>query len=472
MKPITYGDPYSDQAGEIERRRRLAEMLQQESSAPMDTNRMAGGWVVPISPFEGLAKAAKGIAGGYHENRARELAKELREKQQQDRSADMTSLAAMLRGRDSVPASSENIVDEQANGGMGAPATIEAPAVPARPGGQIDPAMVGNMRTPDMQNMAMQMWAEQMKKENAPPKYHVVGGSLVPEPRPGQYGPIAPAFTAPKYHTVGGNLVPEPSLGAPGGTPVKPIYSAPEKDEAAKFKAILEGAGIDPESQQGKKLFMSLATKTATHQPPTQVSVSTERGYGQHFAGKVADQDVGLLDAARKAPELATRSNSIKETLASGKVITGAGADYRLALGKALNLVGASDAETIANTETLSTSLARNTLDAIKASGLGSGSGFSNADRDFLEKAAGGKINLEAATIGRLADLSHRAAEQSALSWNKRVKDIPESALGGTGIKRDPIVVPPLFGSKRKQPINDETQRLLDMYDPQGGRGR
>lgn len=192
-------------------------------------------------------------------------------------------------------------------------------------------------------------------------------------------------------------------------------------------------------------------------------NAAPSKKFGEVFATKVAERDVDLLDAARKAPELATRANQVKQVIDSGKVITGAGADYRLALGKALNLVGASDPETIANTETLAVNLARNTLDAIKASGLGSGSGFSNADRDFLEKAAGGKINLEAATISRLADLSHRAARLSAEAWNTRVKDIPDSALEGTGIRRDPITVSPLFGAKPggRVQLSPEVEKFL-----------
>ncbi|MDO8703312.1 MAG: hypothetical protein Q7J84_00050, partial [Sulfuricaulis sp.] len=78
--------------------------------------------------------------------------------------SDMGALASMLRG---TPASSEQIVDEQAQGGMGAPATINAPA---RPGGQIDPSMLGQLRTPEMQNTGMQMFLQQMARENAPPE--------------------------------------------------------------------------------------------------------------------------------------------------------------------------------------------------------------------------------------------------------------------------------------------------------------
>ena len=198
-----------------------------------------------------------------------------------------------------------------------------------------------------------------------------------------------------------------------------------------------------------------------------QINVGTEKRYSEAFAGKVADADISMRDAAIKAPDLADRANRVREVLVSGKVITGAGADYRLALGKALNLVGATDAETVSNTESLATSLAQNTLDAIKASGLGAGSGFSNADRDFLEKAVGGKITLEAKTIEKLAELSHRAAAKPAERWNTRVRGIPASALEGTGIGTEPVIVPPLLTPKRKSdllPSGRSRSEILKAY--------
>lgn len=226
----------------------------------------------------------------------------------------------------------------------------------------------------------------------------------------------------------------------------KEIASNPKMQTPHNGYLVPDGRGgwkIDP-GLYAAELQLKATGATKVNVP---VTMSTEKKYGEQFAGKVAESDSAMLDAATKSPELADRSNRIKQVLASGKVITGYGADYRLALGKALGLGGASDGETIQNTETLSADLARNTLDAIKASGLGSGNGFSNADRDFLNKAAGGLITFEAGTLSRLADLSHRAATLSADKWNKRVKMIPGTALDGTGVSRDPIAVAPLFGN-------------------------
>jgi hypothetical protein len=87
--------------------------------------------------------------------------------------------------------------------------------------------------------------------------------------------------------------------------------------------------------------------------------------------------------------------------------------------------------------------LAETTLGAIKSSNLGAGQGFTNADRDFLEKAKAGQLSYDAKSLTELARLSRLAAEKSADSWNTRVKQIPASALEGTGISTNPVVVPP-----------------------------
>jgi hypothetical protein len=177
------------------------------------------------------------------------------------------------------------------------------------------------------------------------------------------------------------------------------------------------------------------------------VGLSTEKKYGEQFAGNVAKADVDLKDAAERAPEAANTANRILELLQSGQVITGSAANIKLQMSKFLRLGGGSESEAITNTEVLLSSLADSTLGAIKSSGLGSGQGFTNSDRDFLERAKAGQITYEAASLKRLAKLAHTAAAATAGKWNKRSKTIPKSALEGTGISTENIEVPPLLKS-------------------------
>jgi hypothetical protein len=184
------------------------------------------------------------------------------------------------------------------------------------------------------------------------------------------------------------------------------------------------------------------------NKPLTTVSMSTEKNYGEAFSKQVAAADSSMRDAAIAAPDLIERAQRVQQVLATTETITGTGAEFRLQAAKALKLAGLADSDAIENTEALSADLASTTLDAIKASGLGSGSGFSNADREFLEKAKGGKITLEKGSLLRLAQLAERASQKAIEKWNKRVKEIPDSALAGTGISKEPMAIPAPKGWK------------------------
>jgi hypothetical protein len=187
------------------------------------------------------------------------------------------------------------------------------------------------------------------------------------------------------------------------------------------------------------------------------VSVSTEKKFGEKFAGNIADKDAALLEAAERAPEAANTANRVLGLLSSGQVITGAGANIKLQLAKWLRVAGGNENETIANTEALLSSLADTTLGSIKSSGLGSGQGFTDKDREFLERAKAGQITYDARSLKYLAELSHKAAEATTNKWNKRSKAIPKSAIEGTGISTEDIRVPPLYksGGSDKTPLKN-----------------
>ena len=215
-------------------------------------------------------------------------------------------------------------------------------------------------------------------------------------------------------------------------------------------RAALLAANVPPTDPRVKELN-AMILKETTHAPAasTQVNVSqsTEKKFGEVFGTKVAERDVGLLDTATKAPDLAANANRVLGILSQGNVFTGTAADMKLNMARALNLAGADNNEKISNTELLLSGLARQTLGAVKTSGLGTGQGFTDKDLKFLQDVEGGRITMNAQTIQRLAELSHSAAEKSAATWNKRVNEIPKTALEGTGLSTEPIVVPKRFGA-------------------------
>lgn len=164
------------------------------------------------------------------------------------------------------------------------------------------------------------------------------------------------------------------------------------------------------------------------------VSVIAAKGdtsYTEAWNKELAQDDIALKRAADKAPELARRADRMDAALRSGKVITGVGAPFFLNVAKVLNTVGGSDSETIANTEVLFSDLARNTLDQIQSSGLGSGNGFSNNDLKFLERAVGGDPSMSNGGMQQLVALSRRAAQLSAQRWAERKAERDRSGIQG-----------------------------------------
>lgn len=200
---------------------------------------------------------------------------------------------------------------------------------------------------------------------------------------------------------------------------------------------------------ENKRLIKVLEGQIAASEkgkaPTFNVGLSTEKGYGEKFAGGIANKDVALMEAAERAPEAANTANRILGLLQSGQVITGSAANIKLQMSKFLRLGGGSESEAITNTEVLLSSLADSTLGAIKSSGLGSGQGFTDKDREFLERAKAGQITYEATSLKRLAELAHKAAAATADKWNKRSKTIPKSAIEGTGISTESVTVPPIL---------------------------
>jgi hypothetical protein len=93
---------YSAQQADIERQRRVAEMLQQQSMEPLQTNQTAGGFVIPVSPYAGLAKALQGYAGMAGQRKATEREAALAQSLAGNRQAD---LQQFMRLRDGTPES-------------------------------------------------------------------------------------------------------------------------------------------------------------------------------------------------------------------------------------------------------------------------------------------------------------------------------------------------------------------------------
>jgi hypothetical protein len=191
---------------------------------------------------------------------------------------------------------------------------------------------------------------------------------------------------------------------------------------------------------------------------PVTVGGKTETKYGESFASDIAAQDVKLRDAAQSAPSQLETIQSSRAVLEQGKVFTGAFANTRLRLaaaGQALGVAGKDTEEIVTNTQRLFANRAKATLDSVKASGLGAGQGFTDKDREFLEKAVLGNIEFTAEALKRQLDIEEKVARGSVNKWNTRIKQIPQSVVQATGIT--PVELPTTPPAPQAQPASQPT---------------
>jgi hypothetical protein len=129
MPNVDLFSPYTQEQAAIDRRRKMAELLQQQSMQPMDTNQTAGGWVIPTSPFASLAKLLQGYSAGAGMNAADAQQNALGQKY---KTASDTALAqAFAAGSGSperAPIQDPQELQQQADQGSPAPPNIPAQA--------------------------------------------------------------------------------------------------------------------------------------------------------------------------------------------------------------------------------------------------------------------------------------------------------------------------------------------------------
>ena len=241
---------------------------------------------------------------------------------------------------------------------------------------------------------------------------------------------------------------------APGASLVdrdtlKPVFTAPK--ETSLPAAIQEYQFAVQQGYKGSFNDWDMARKRASG-TNVNVGVNTDKSYFGNVAEGLAKVDVGAIDAGRSAPERIASARRVKEVLATNP-ITGTGAEARLGLNRALATAGLIDGTNVANTEVLASTLASQTLDAIKTSGLGSGQGFTDKDRAFLERAKSGNIEMTPQALGILADLNERAAVASIRRANSVIGKLRQSPQAGAmGQALDPIPEPPVPPVVRRQP--------------------
>ncbi len=225
-------------------------------------------------------------------------------------------------------------------------------------------------------------------------------------------------------------LAPPPFRSVAAGASVlgpdnKVIFTAPAAAPAPTTLARLQAElALLPKGDPRRADYMALIRKETTHAPGTKVILPEQE---KAFEGELGrGQGKSILDnriVAQDAAAIIDTVNTGRDIL-KGKIITGAGADFLVNFNQALKTAGVDFgyADAAANSQAYAANMAQNVGRIIKQ--FGAGTGLSDADRQYAEKMAGGKITLDAKALNKILDINERAARSVITRHNKDVEGI------------------------------------------------
>lgn len=464
-------DEYQRQAAEARRRRRMAEMLAQQEYVPDTTS------IAPLPKFAPLAQGISAFTKAYFSRKADEAEERAQEAQTQEARDFLRALTEppkkMTVGeaalQDIAQMGTPEIVDgriEYRKTGMPAP----TPKMVPQAGPQIrlgrrpeDDSVYMPTRTgveSDPQKLAALLANPEMKAEFSPEQKRALAleGMLTSRnPLVQQIGQMQYAAMQPKKLEVGAvnlaDLTPASATKfAASGDPRDLVYKPSQTDSliGKPSPGDFTTESLEEFANTGDYSKLKRVPKETSGVSITNILPGEKiaNKYSEELAGLVAKQDAEAIAAGDTGVSQIESSYRVRDLLAKNP-ITGTGAEARLALNKALSVAGFSKGERASVTENLAAELAKTTLAAIRSSGLGSGQGFTDKDRQFLERAAAGQIDQTPSNLLYLAELnekSGRAAIAKSNQVRRRSRELPQFR-GLPGMFPD-IVAPPAYGSR------------------------
>lgn len=366
---------YEAQKASLDRRRRIAEAMQMQSMQPLQGNNLH--WT------SGLAQILGAVAGQRGQARAAAEEAELGQRYRKDLASGVQSFMDTSQGQP------ESFSQEGFAG---------SPAVAANPRKAVLDAIASNH--PVVQQLGMSQLAQMGKREGLSQKDILSLGGYDPRSKlaaamAGDIGKLSPEA---KEHVVGGQIVRQGEGGRYGSV----------GDFREQFSPVGEVAQGPSGPIFGQR---DLATGKVAFAPGGGVTVNTGDKAGVAFEKGLAGARVKALETSFEKAQAAQTSldslNAARQDFASG-IKSGAPAEIALGLSKWGKALGFEADPAVANTEAFRSNMAQQVLSSVKA--LGSGTGISNADRDYAEKAAGGSITLDDQAMYRLMNIQQAAA--------------------------------------------------------------
>jgi hypothetical protein len=402
---------YTTRAAAIARQQKLAEALSKmgEQEQAVYT---AGGITAPVSGMGALARGLTSFGGSYLAGKASADEAALKKSEKADA---ISQLSALYKLPDTT-----GLVMSNADAGK-TKTPITAPAFTI-PGSDISNAavtsygMMPNIPRTEVGTIpgAARPYAEQQQMLNQ--------WALGDNKNLAALAPVIAAQLKPEYFA--GSEYGNYSRDAAGNiTQIRP--PAPIKSTAPS--AIQEAEWFRTATPEQKTAYN--AAKAAGRPVTNIVMPKPANAFATEFGSGLAKSAMATIDIGKKAPAVIQSANRVIDALTNPKnaPMTGTFAAAQLMASKAYY----GDTASAASTEGLMSDLASSTLDAIQTSGLGTGQGFTNKDKDYLEMAKAGKIANTKENLVRLANLRKSTATAAVAAANDvmgKVSTMPEYA--------------------------------------------
>lgn len=385
---------YDTQKSAIDRRRKMLEAMQLQGMQPLQGSN--------IHPMQGIAQVLSAYLGAKGQQDLRTEEQDLAQRYKQDLTSGIDRYMTTLQGQ---PESRTPFPGGQAEG---LNPDLISPAVAGDPKTAMLEALSSNH--PVLQQLGMSQLTALGKKEAPMSQKDWLGlsgydrKSVLAAMQAGDPGLLKPEA---REHVVDGRIV--------TGVPGEGKYSV-AGDFRPQFSSV-EQLAVD---SQGNPIIgqRELSTGKASFAPRgTNVNVNTNQKASEKFAGQLAEKRANRLDSSFETAQSASQSldalNAAAQDFSAG-IKSGAPAEIALGFSKWAKALGLGDVDpAIANTEAFRANMAKQVLSNVKA--LGSGTGISNADRDYAEKAAGGSITLDDQAMYRLMNIGRAAAANTLI---------------------------------------------------------
>lgn len=272
---------------------------------------------------------------------------------------------------------------------------------------------------------------------------------------PAQAGPVGPGqIAAPPTQIAQGDTQPPAAPSSASEPPVIP-KPAPTPEQLQRYKGLVTGgesaadanAKLQAEIQHQWDRDQTRATQiwqdqqTSKRQNEKAAIDLGQKAPMEMIAKRVDNYENKIRPGAQAAANSIDTIHQVRQVLDAGAFTgTGAGAKQFVAkIGEQLGI----PSEIGINTQVLGSVLAKQVL---AGAGGTLGTGFSNADRDFMEKAQGGQITLDEAALRRISDIGERTARQTLKNHDAeaaRVKKLP--GIGQLGDDQFTVNAPPSY---------------------------